>query len=107
MGGISYQSDSRCSPSSNLISAGTDIISHTAITSGAAVGNYPPQDSAGPNPQIYPRGISDTIVLYHNGHETTCHSMPHGGCEANFDGVVDFFNEVEWCGKGVGGREGG
>eukprot|EP00041_Stephanoeca_diplocostata_P009687 m.151052 g.151052 ORF g.151052 m.151052 type:complete len:290 (-) comp17847_c0_seq1:205-1074(-) len=34
-----------------------------------------------------PSGISDTVVLYHNGHETST-------CTPNYDGVVDYFNEL-------------
>ena len=39
-------------------------------TSGAAPGNYPPSQPGMPSPPIYPTARSDTLLLYHNGHET-------------------------------------
>ena len=40
-----------------------------------------------PGPSITPQTIGDTIVIYHNGHETN-------KCVPNFDGNVDYFNEM-------------
>ena len=40
-----------------------------------------------PGPSIAPHSIGDTIVLYHNGHETN-------KCTQNFDGNVDYFNQL-------------
>ena len=37
--------------------------------------------------RYYPTSISDTLIIYHNGHET-------GSCIPNYDGVVDHFNEL-------------
>lgn len=74
----------------------------TLSTKNTAPANYPPPpygngtlgpgqptDSNtpwGPHP-VAPQTIQDTVVLYHNGHETTT-------CVPNFDGVVDFLNEI-------------
>lgn len=57
---------------------------HTLNTSGSAAGNYPCAD---PHPPIYPHGYGDTLVLYHNGHETSA-------CVPNYDGVADYFNQL-------------
>ena len=40
----------------------------------------------GPHP-VAPQGITDTLILYHNGHETAT-------CTPNYDGVVDYFNRL-------------
>jgi hypothetical protein len=60
-----------------------------------------------PGPSITPDTIGDTIVIYHNGHETNkCerlvafetalwHRILHADrCVPNFDGNVDYFNEL-------------
>jgi hypothetical protein len=72
-------------------------------TSGRAAANYNPppySGSAGPGippagttfdtswaPQVVPHAISDTLLIYHNGHETAT-------CTPNYDGVVDYYNEI-------------
>ena len=40
----------------------------------------------GPHP-VAPQGRTDTLLLYHNGHETAT-------CTPNYDGVVDYFNRL-------------
>ena len=60
---------------------------YTLNTSGSAPRNWPQDGPSMPDPSISPKTIGDTIVIYHNGHET--HS-----CTPNFDGVVDYFNEL-------------
>jgi hypothetical protein len=60
-----------------------------------------------PGPSITPDTIGDTIVIYHNGHETNkcathapfetalCYQILHANrCVPNFDGNVDYFNEL-------------
>lgn len=69
---------------------------------GSAPANYNPppygDGHAGPNQPVptapwgesdgyAPSGISDTLILYHNGHETE-------SCTPNYDGVVDHFNQL-------------
>ena len=62
-------------------------------TSGDAPANYPPPPNAPGCPtDASPDYASfvkqgDTIVLYHNGHETK-------SCEPNYDGVVDHLNQL-------------
>ena len=67
----------------------TSTVFYSLNTSAAAPGNYPPPpfDPGMPSPQQYPAGRADTLVLYHNGHETAT-------CQPNYDGVVDYFNEL-------------
>eukprot|EP00035_Acanthoeca_spectabilis_P037152 m.43759 g.43759 ORF g.43759 m.43759 type:complete len:437 (-) comp8466_c0_seq1:2478-3788(-) len=74
---------------------------YTLNTSSRAPANYnPPPYGKGQGPGIpspdapwgeatdyYPSSISDTLVIYHNGHETAT-------CTPNYDGVVDYFNEL-------------
>lgn len=55
------------------------------VRQGSAPGNYP---GAVPRPPVYPSGIGETLVLYHNGHET----MPL--CNANYDGTVAWLNQL-------------
>ena len=62
-------------------------------TSGNAPANYPPPpadpgapDASYPGFASYTRR-GDTLVLYHNGHETA-------SCTPNYDGVVDYFNQL-------------
>ncbi len=72
----------------------------TLSTKNRAAANYPPPPYASgegpfqPNevdnpwgPPLAPKAISDTLVMYHNGHETT-------SCMPNYDGVVDYLNEA-------------
>ena len=40
-----------------------------------------------PGPPITPQSIGDTVVIYHNGHETN-------KCTPNFDGNADYFNQI-------------
>lgn len=72
-------------------------------TSGRAAANYNPppySGNSGPGippagttfdtswaPQVVPHKISDTLLIYHNGHETAT-------CTPNYDGVVDYYNEI-------------
>jgi len=60
---------------------------YTLNTSGRAPRNWPQDGPSMPGPSITPEGISDTIVIYHNGHETN-------KCTPNFDGNVDYFNQL-------------
>jgi len=60
---------------------------HTLNTSGAAPRNWPQDGPSMPGPSISPQGLGDTVVIYHNGHETN-------KCTPNFDGVVDYLNEA-------------
>ena len=50
----------------------------------------------GENSSYYPANISDTLLMYHNGHETL-------SCTPNYDGVVDHFNELG-CETAVAGE---
>lgn len=73
----------------------------TLTTKNRAAANYPPPPytSATPGPgyptmagnpwgpPLDPTSLSDTLILYHNGHETQ-------SCMPNYDGVVDYFNEL-------------
>ncbi len=59
---------------------------HTLNTSGRAPRNWPQDGPSMPGPAIIPTTLSDTAIIYHNGHETT-------KCTPNYDGVVDYFNE--------------
>ena len=62
-------------------------------TSGNAPANYPPPPSAPGHPTPESPDFDSfskpgrTLILYHNGHETE-------DCTPNYDGVVDYFNEV-------------
>ena len=50
--------------------------------------NQPHSDAPwGESDGYYPTGIGDTLVIYHNGHETTT-------CTPNYDGVVDRLNRL-------------
>ena len=76
---------------------------HTLSTTYRAPANYPPgpyprNNSYGPGQPtetntpfgihpIAPQKIGDTILIYHNGHETA-------SCTQNYDGVVDYFNRI-------------
>ena len=60
---------------------------YTLNTSGRAPRNWPQDGPSMPDPVIAPTAISDTAIIYHNGHETT-------KCMPNYDGVVDYLNEV-------------
>ena len=54
---------------------------------------YPkPNDPWGQSSAYYPRTISDTLLIYHNGHETA-------SCTPNYDGVVDHFNQIGYDGN--------
>jgi hypothetical protein len=66
---------------------------HTFNTSGNAPANYPPPPNTPgaptarmPDFDAYTKQ-GKTLILYHNGHETA-------DCTANYDGVVDYFNEL-------------
>eukprot|EP00038_Savillea_parva_P019980 m.30019 g.30019 ORF g.30019 m.30019 type:complete len:486 (-) comp4656_c0_seq1:24-1481(-) len=50
-------------------------------------GQPDPNAPWGENTDYYPTTISDTLIIYHNGHETS-------SCTPNYDGVVDYFNEL-------------
>jgi hypothetical protein len=84
-----------------FISLNTTVL-YTLNTSGRAAANYnPPPYKAGSGPgipqpgsfetsyapQVVPHHISDTLLIYHNGHETAT-------CTPNYDGVVDHFNQL-------------
>lgn len=60
---------------------------HTLNTSGSAPRNWPHDGPSMPGPSISPQKYGDTIVIYHNGHETH-------NCVSNYDGNVDYFNEL-------------
>lgn len=56
---------------------------HTLNTSGRAPRNWPQDGPSMPGPAIVPSARGDTVVFYHNGHETN-------KCTPNYDGVVDW-----------------
>lgn len=60
---------------------------HTLNTSGRAPRNWPQDGPSMPGPAIVPTARGDTVVFYHNGHETN-------KCTPNYDGVVDHFNQL-------------
>jgi hypothetical protein len=60
---------------------------HTLNTSAVAPGNYPPLEPGMPKQREPPQNFQKTLLLYHNGHETAT-------CSPNYDGVVDYFNEL-------------
>jgi hypothetical protein len=60
---------------------------HTLNTSGSAPRTWPQDGPSMPDPSISPTTIGDTVVIYHHGHEV--HS-----CLPNYDGVVDYLNEI-------------
>ena len=62
-------------------------IYYTLNTSGTAPRNWPQDGPTMPDTPIAPSTIGDTVIIYHNGHETD-------SCTPNFDGVVDYFNEL-------------
>ena len=85
-----------------FITLNTTVL-YSLNTSGRAAANYnpppyakgsgpgiPPAGSSFDNsfaPEVAPQKISDTLLIYHNGHETET-------CTPNYDGVVDHFNEI-------------
>jgi hypothetical protein len=60
---------------------------HTLNTSAVAPGNYPPLHPGMPSQREAPKHYQKTLLLYHNGHETST-------CSPNYDGVIDYFNEI-------------
>ena len=60
---------------------------HTLNTSGRAPRNWPQDGPSMPGPAIVPSARGDTVVFYHNGHETN-------KCTPNYDGVVDHLNQL-------------
>jgi hypothetical protein len=46
------------------------------------------------NQGFAPQAISDTLLIYHNGHETVVPYDDPFHCTPNYDGVVDHFNRL-------------
>lgn len=66
---------------------------HSLNTSGVAPDNEvgPEAKTIWPNDPLPARGISDTLVVYHNGHTQPCTLQ---GCDTDHDGVVDWLNRM-------------
>lgn len=65
----------------------------TLNTSGVAPSNYIGENGppAFPTPPLPPQGLSGTLVIWHNGHNSPC-VIPGG--DADYDGTVDWLNQL-------------